>query len=87
VNTDKVLPLFGEEVDRISGIDVWDICGKISEAEHWRNGSASDSRPEGCGFDSRMLHNDFATQLLTNQRILTPTLHQTVGSRRIVSSL
>ena len=22
----------------------------------WRNGSASDSRPEGCGFDTRVCH-------------------------------
>ena len=29
----------------------------VGSEEHWRNGSASDSRPEGCVFESRMLQN------------------------------
>ena len=34
----------------------WVIWAVGEMQEMWRNGSASDSRPEGCGFDSRHFH-------------------------------
>ena len=46
------------------------IAPNISPGTPWRNGSASDSRSEGCVFESRRGHTNFSFPSFFHHRIL-----------------
>lgn len=54
-----------------SGGRVVTLCGALPSRTSWRNGSASDSRSEGCVFESRRGHETFSSLC----QLLPPSSH------------